>query len=148
MVIPRGGFALFGIIELLKFQITNTKYQKNSNDRNSKSQTMSRPKRFWSRAAQALAPRVEYWNLRPARSCLAMAGGFIWNLPARRFFGGVLGICGFRQKTLRQRDLSLTLIRGPGFQYFKMTNEQQERNMLCCGADVGQAGKMASDSWL
>ena len=48
LVIPRGVFALFGIIELLKFQITNTKYQKNSNDRNSKVQTMSRPKRFWS----------------------------------------------------------------------------------------------------
>jgi len=37
---------------------------------------MFRPERFWSRAAQALAPRVEYWNLR-----------FICNL--------VLGICDF-----------------------------------------------------
>ncbi|MDX2496609.1 MAG: hypothetical protein QNL11_01755, partial [Desulfobacterales bacterium] len=34
------------------------------------------------------------WNLRPARSCLAMAGGFICNL--------VLGICDFRHKTPRQ----------------------------------------------
>jgi hypothetical protein len=42
----------------------------------------------WSRAAQALAPRVEYWNLK-----------FICNLPARRLFGGVLGICDFRHKT-------------------------------------------------
>ena len=44
---------------------------------------------FWSRAAQALAPRVEYWNLR-----------FICNL--------VLGICDFRHKTPRQSHLSLT----------------------------------------
>jgi hypothetical protein len=27
---------------------------------------------------------------------------FICNLPARRLFGGVLGICNFRPKTLRQ----------------------------------------------
>ncbi len=43
-----------------------------------------------------------FLNLRPARSCLAMAGGFIWNLPARRFFGGVLGIWDFRHKTPKQ----------------------------------------------
>jgi hypothetical protein len=53
-----------------------------SNDQNSKFQTMFRPKRFWSRAAQALAPRVEYWNLR-----------FICNL--------VLVICDFRPKTAK-----------------------------------------------
>ena len=33
---------------------------------------------------------IGYWNLRPARSCLAMAGGFICNLLARRLSGGVL----------------------------------------------------------
>jgi hypothetical protein len=48
-----------------------------SNNRNSKFQTLFLPERFWSRAAQALAPRVEYWDF-----------GFICNL--------VLGICDFR----------------------------------------------------
>jgi hypothetical protein len=67
-----------------------------SNDQNSKFQTMFRPKRFWSRAAQALAPRVEYWNLR-----------FICNL--------VLGICDFRHQTPRQSRISLTWPKGPGF---------------------------------
>jgi len=59
------------------------------------------------------------WNLRPARSCprpprlawlageLAMAGGFICNLPARRSFGGVLGICDFRHQTPRQSRRTL-----------------------------------------
>ena len=61
---------------------------------------MPRHGSFWSRAAQALAPRVEYWNLRPARSGLAMAGGFICNL--------VLGIYDFRHKNSRQSHLSLT----------------------------------------
>ena len=32
----------------------------------------------------------------------------IWNLPARRLFGGVLGICDFRHKTPRQSQISLT----------------------------------------
>jgi hypothetical protein len=88
---PQMGFAL---LEVQKSQISNCKYQTISNNRNSKIQTMSRPGRFWSRVAQALAPRVEYWILRPARSYLVMAGGFICNL--------VLGICDFRHKT---RDL-------------------------------------------
>jgi hypothetical protein len=44
-----------------------------------------------------------------------MAGGFICNLPARRSFGGVLGICDFRHKTPRQSHLSLTWPKGPGF---------------------------------
>jgi len=69
-------------MEQTKFQITSIKYQTNNNDRNSKIQTMSQPGRFWSRAAQALAPRVEYWNLK-----------IICNL--------VLGICDFRRKTPR-----------------------------------------------
>ncbi len=60
---------------------------------------MPRLGRFWSRAAQALAPRVEYWNLR-----------FICNLPARRLFGGVLGICDFRHKTSRQSRISLSAV--------------------------------------
>jgi hypothetical protein len=34
--------------------------QENYNEQNSKIQNISRPGRFWSRAAQALAPRVEY----------------------------------------------------------------------------------------
>jgi hypothetical protein len=34
------------------------------------------------------------WNLRPARSCLAMAGGFIYNL--------VLGVCDLKHQTPRQ----------------------------------------------
>jgi hypothetical protein len=70
--------------------------QANYNDRNSKIQTMPRPRRFWSRAAQALATRVEYWNLR-----------FIWDL--------VLGICDFMHKTPRQSRRTLTWPRGPGF---------------------------------
>ena len=48
MVIPRGDLLCWKFIELLKFQITNVKYQTNNNDRNSKIQTMSRPGRFWS----------------------------------------------------------------------------------------------------
>ena len=48
---------------------------------------------------------IEYWNLRPARSCLAMAGGFICNL--------VLGICVFRHKTPRQSRRTLTWPKGP-----------------------------------
>jgi hypothetical protein len=82
-------------MEQIKFQITNIKYQTNNTDRNSKTQTMSRPGRFWSRAAQALAPRVEYWDLR-----------FICNLLARRLFCGVLGICDFGHKVLRQSRIS------------------------------------------
>jgi hypothetical protein len=52
--------------------------------------------KVWSRAAQALAPRVEYWNLK-----------FIWNL--------VLGICDFRHKTPRQSQTSPTRPKGPNF---------------------------------
>ncbi len=48
---------------------------------------------------------IENWNLK-----------FICNLPARRFFGGVLGICDFRHKTPRQSHLSLTWPKRPGFQ--------------------------------
>jgi len=82
---PRKGIDL---LEVQKLQISNHKYQTISNDRNSKFQTMFRPERFWSRAAQALAPRVEYWNLR-----------FICNL--------VLGICDFRHKTPSQSHIYL-----------------------------------------
>jgi len=57
---------------------------------------------------------IGYWNLRPARSCLAMAGGFICNLLARRLSGGVLGICDFRHKAPRQSHLYLTWPRGQG----------------------------------
>jgi len=32
----------------------------------------------------------------------------VWNLLARRLFGGVLGICDFRHKTSRQSQISLT----------------------------------------
>ena len=32
----------------------------------------------------------------------------VWNLPARRLFGGVLGICDFRHKTPRQSRKTLT----------------------------------------
>jgi hypothetical protein len=31
----------------------------------------------------------------------------VWNLPVRRLFGGVLGICDFRNKTPRQSQISL-----------------------------------------
>ncbi len=48
LVIPRRDLLCWKFIELLKFQITNIKYQTNNNDRNSKIQTMSRPGRFWS----------------------------------------------------------------------------------------------------
>jgi len=48
------------------------------------------------------------FEFEPARSCLAMSGGFIWNLPARRLFGGALGICIFWNNTPRQSHLSLT----------------------------------------
>jgi len=75
--------------------------QANNNDRNSKSQTkkQSLTRRKHLRCA---LNRFEFMicNLRPARSCLAMAGGFICNL--------VLGICDFRHKTPRQSHLSLT----------------------------------------
>jgi hypothetical protein len=47
---------------------------------------------------------IEYWNLE-----------FIWNLPARRLFGGVVGICDFRYKTPSQSQTSLTWPKGPGF---------------------------------
>ncbi len=36
-------------------------------------------------------------------------------MPARRLFGGVLGICDFRHKTPRQSQTSLTWPKGPGF---------------------------------
>ena len=52
--------------------------------------------RFWSRAAQALAPRVEVWDLE-----------FICNL--------ALGICDFRHKAPRQSHLSRTWPIGAGF---------------------------------
>jgi len=58
-----------------------------------------------------------FLNLRPARSCLAMAGGFIWNLPARRFFGGVLGIWDFRHKTPKQSHFISNRIKGSGISY-------------------------------
>jgi hypothetical protein len=64
LVIPRGDLICWKFIELLKFQIASTKYQKKSNDQNSKIQTISGSGSCWSRAAQALAPRVEHWNLR------------------------------------------------------------------------------------
>ncbi len=32
----------------------------------------------------------------------------VWNLLVRRLFGGVLGICDFRHKTLKQSQISLT----------------------------------------
>jgi len=48
LVIPRGDLLCWKFIKLLKFQITNIKYQTNNNDRNSKIQTMPRPERFWS----------------------------------------------------------------------------------------------------
>jgi len=54
-----------------------------------RSQSGGCPGRFWSRAAQALAPRVEYWNL-----------SFVCYL--------VLGICTFRHKNPSQSHLSLT----------------------------------------
>ncbi len=38
----------------------------------------------------------------------------VCNLPARRLFGGVLGICDFRHQTLRQSQISLTWPRGLG----------------------------------
>jgi len=38
----------WNLIDLLKFQISNHKYQIISNDQNSKIQTMSRSGRFWS----------------------------------------------------------------------------------------------------
>jgi len=44
------------------------------------------------------------WNLR-----------FICNLPARRSFGGVLGICDLRHQTSRQSRRTLTWPKGPGF---------------------------------
>jgi len=67
----------------LKFQIINPKKQTNNNDRNSKSQTKK----------TIALKRFEIWNLRPARSCLAMAGGFICNL--------VLEICDLRHQTAK-----------------------------------------------
>jgi hypothetical protein len=43
------GFArLRTLIDLMKFQISNPKYQKNPNDQNSKNQTTSRAGGFWS----------------------------------------------------------------------------------------------------
>ncbi len=36
-------------------------------------------------------------------------------MPARRLFGGVLGICDFKRKTLRQNHRPLTEPKGPGF---------------------------------
>ena len=48
LVIPRGDLLCWQFIDLLKSQISNYKLQTNSNDRNSKIQTMSRPGRFWS----------------------------------------------------------------------------------------------------
>jgi hypothetical protein len=71
LVIAGGSLLYWKFIDTLKSQISNSKYQ-----------TISHTVRFWSRAAQALAPRVEYWNLR-----------FICNL--------VLGICDFKHKTPR-----------------------------------------------
>ncbi len=46
---------------------------------------------------EPLGRTIEYWNLE-----------FIWNLLARRLFGGVLGICDFRYKTPSQSQISLT----------------------------------------
>ena len=37
-----------------------------------------------------------------------MVLALVWNLPVRRLFGGVLGICDFGLKTLRQSQISLT----------------------------------------
>jgi len=51
---------------------------------------------LWSRAAQAIAPRVEYWSLR-----------FVCYL--------MLGICIFRHNYPRQSQLSLTTPIGLGF---------------------------------
>ena len=75
---------------------------------------MSPLERFWSRAAQALAPRVEYWNLE-----------FIWNL--------VIGICDFRHKTPRQIHLSLTWPIGTGFRdWNKHFEKVQIVSVVCC----------------
>jgi hypothetical protein len=78
-------------------KITNIKSQISNNDRNSKIQTMSPSGRFWSRAAQALAPRVEYWNLR-----------FIWDL--------VLVICDFRPKTAKAEPFIFDMAQRSSFQ--------------------------------
>jgi len=45
LVIPRGDLLYW---KFQKLQISNYKYQTNYNDRNSKIQTMPRPRRFWS----------------------------------------------------------------------------------------------------
>jgi hypothetical protein len=45
---------------------------------------------------EPLGRTIEYWNLK-----------FICNLPARRLFGGVLGICDFRHKTPKADKSSL-----------------------------------------
>jgi len=64
----------------MKSQTSNPKYQINPNVQNSKLQTIT--------FLKVLV--IGYWNLRPACSCLAMAGGFVCNL--------VLGICVFKLK--------------------------------------------------
>jgi hypothetical protein len=52
-------------------------------------------------AAQAPALRVtEKTNNKQKNKKIVLA--LVCNLPARRLFGGVLGICNFRPKTLRQ----------------------------------------------
>jgi hypothetical protein len=79
-------------------KITNIKSQISNNDRNSKIQTMSRSGKFWSRAAQALAPRVEYWNLK-----------FICNL--------VLVICDFIPKTAKAEPSIFDMAQMTMFQY-------------------------------
>jgi len=65
-------------MEQIKFQITNIKYQTNNPPQ--AEQKFKNPNK--DSAWKVLV--IEYWNLK-----------FIWNLLARRLFGGVLGICVF-----------------------------------------------------
>ena len=94
---PQRGFALLAVHWLI--EITNIKLQITNNFQWPKFENPNNVSPW-----KVLV--IEYWNLRPARSCLAMAGGFIWDL--------VLGICDFKHKTPRQSHLSLTWPKGPG----------------------------------
>jgi len=62
-----------------KHQMTNKSQMPISNDQNLTRQDIVCILDFWSRAAQAFAPRVEYWNLRFI--CHLVLG--IWDLSIR-----------------------------------------------------------------